>query len=209
MRAPAARSGGAAGVSHDSPRAQTCTFEGPGLQKHHQNSTKKTKREGEKNENCGGRGKKKSKILGGPAEGGPAEGGPAEGGPAEGGPAEGGSEGGPAEGGSGGEALNTPTTHTQHNNNNNTTTTQHNNNTAHNNTESHNTQHTTQQHNNTTTQQQQQQQQQQHLKISPKHYNKIGQSRFGQSRSRPRLAKVGRKIGQNRFGQSRFGQSRP
>ena len=37
---------------------------------------------------------------------------------------------------------------------------------------------------------------------------KIGQSRFGQSRSRPRLAKVGRKIGQSRFGQSRFGQSR-
>ena len=33
--------------------------------------------------------KKKSEILGGPAEGGPAEGGPAEGGPAEGGPAEG------------------------------------------------------------------------------------------------------------------------
>ena len=56
-------------------------------------------REGEKNKNCGGRGKKKSEILGGPAEGGPAEGGPAEGGPAEGGPAEGGpAEGGPAEG---------------------------------------------------------------------------------------------------------------
>ena len=33
---------------------------------------------------------------------------------------------------------------------------------------------------------------------------KIGQSRFGQSRSRPRLAKIGRK-----FGQSRFGLSRP
>ena len=29
VRAPAARSGGAAGVSHDSPRAQTCTFEVP------------------------------------------------------------------------------------------------------------------------------------------------------------------------------------
>ena len=25
----------AARVSHDNPRAQTCTFEGPGLQKHH------------------------------------------------------------------------------------------------------------------------------------------------------------------------------
>ncbi len=32
MRALAARSGGAAGVSHDSPRAQTCTFQGSGLQ---------------------------------------------------------------------------------------------------------------------------------------------------------------------------------
>ena len=98
---PAARSGGAAGVSHDSPRAQTCTFEGPGLQKHHQNSTKRTKREGEKNENCGGRKGKKREILGGPAEG------------------------GPAEGGSGGgvrrRGLNTPTTHTH------TTKTNHNN----------------------------------------------------------------------------------
>ena len=26
---------------HDSPRAQTCTFEGPGLRKHHQNSTRR------------------------------------------------------------------------------------------------------------------------------------------------------------------------
>ena len=48
VRAPAARSGGAAGVSHDSPRAQTCTFEGPGLQKHHQNSTKRTNKRGRK-----------------------------------------------------------------------------------------------------------------------------------------------------------------
>ena len=58
---------------------------------------KRPTREGEKNQNCGGRGKKKSEILGGPAEEGPAEGGPAEGGPAEGGPAEGGPAGGPAE----------------------------------------------------------------------------------------------------------------
>ena len=35
-----------AGVSHDNPRAQTCTFERTCLPKHHQNSTKKTKREG-------------------------------------------------------------------------------------------------------------------------------------------------------------------
>ena len=46
-----------------------------------------------------GGGKKKSEILGGPAEGCPAEGCPAEGGPAEGGPAEGvHRRGGPAEG---------------------------------------------------------------------------------------------------------------
>ena len=64
-----ARSGGAAGVSHDSPRAQTCTFEGPGLQKHNQNSTKRHPEREEKNEFCGGRGKKKSEILGGPGEG--------------------------------------------------------------------------------------------------------------------------------------------
>ena len=60
---------GAAGVPHDSPRAQTCTFEGLGLQKHHQNSTRRHPEREEKNEFCGGRGKKKSEILGGPAEG--------------------------------------------------------------------------------------------------------------------------------------------
>ena len=49
--APAARSGGAAGVSHDNQRAQTCTFEGPGLQKHHQNSTRRPPREGRKEGN--------------------------------------------------------------------------------------------------------------------------------------------------------------
>ena len=38
---------------------------------------------------------------------------------------------------------------------------------------------------------------------------KIGQSRFGHSRSRPRLAKVGQNIGQSRFVHSRFGQSLP
>ena len=59
----------AAGVSHESPRAQ-CTFEGPGLQSHHQNSTRRSPRKRRKNENCGGRGEKKSEILGGPAEGG-------------------------------------------------------------------------------------------------------------------------------------------
>ena len=48
---------------------QTCTFEGPGLQKHHQNSTRRPPEREEKNEFCGGRGKKKSEILGGPGEG--------------------------------------------------------------------------------------------------------------------------------------------
>ena len=48
----------AAGVSHNSPRAQTCTFEGPGLQKNHQNSTKGPPREGRKKEIVAGEGKK-------------------------------------------------------------------------------------------------------------------------------------------------------
>ena len=75
----------AARVSHDNPRAQTCTFEGPGLHKNHHNSSQKTPRERQKEQKWGGREKKKSEILGGPAEGGPEEGGRAEGGPAEGG----------------------------------------------------------------------------------------------------------------------------
>ena len=74
--APAARSGGAAGVPHDSARAQTCTFERPGLQKHHQNSTRKPT-ERRKKEISGGR-EKKSEILGGPGKGLPAEEGPGE-----------------------------------------------------------------------------------------------------------------------------------
>ena len=139
---------------------QTCRFEGPGLQKHHQNSTKKTKREGEKNENCGGRGKKKSEILGGPAEGGPAEGG---------------------SGGGGSEHThhthpphthNTTTQHKQHN----TTTTQH---TTTQNHTTHNTQHTTHNTQHTTTT----------ITTTPEIFaktrnTKIGQSRFGQSRSK-------------------------
>ena len=44
------------------PRAQTCTFQGPGLQKHTQNSTKGPPREGGENENNGRRGKKRAKI---------------------------------------------------------------------------------------------------------------------------------------------------
>ena len=51
----------AAGGSHHSPRAQTCTFKGPGLQKH-QNSTRRPPRERRNNENCGGRGEKRAKF---------------------------------------------------------------------------------------------------------------------------------------------------
>ena len=65
--------GGAAGVSHDSPRAQTCTFQDSGLQKHQQNSTKGLQ-ERERRLKIVEEGKK-SEILGGPAEGCPAEGG--------------------------------------------------------------------------------------------------------------------------------------
>ena len=83
MRAPAARSGGAAGVSHDSPRAQTCTFEGPGLQKHNQNSTKKDQQEREKRiKTVSGEGKKERNFgrSGGGGSGGGGSGGrgPAE-----------------------------------------------------------------------------------------------------------------------------------
>ena len=64
------------GVSHDSPRAQTCTFQCPGFQKHHQNSTRRHPERQKKNEKGLEREKKKSEILGGPAEGGLAQGGP-------------------------------------------------------------------------------------------------------------------------------------
>ena len=57
--APAAT---AAGVSHDNPRAQTCTCQGPGLQKQHQNSTSRPPRERRKNEISGGREKKTAKY---------------------------------------------------------------------------------------------------------------------------------------------------
>ena len=65
----------AAGVSHDSPRAQTCTFEGSGLHKHQQNSTKRTnKREGEQNKIVVGEGKKE-RHFGRPGGGGSGGGG--------------------------------------------------------------------------------------------------------------------------------------
>ena len=62
VRAPAARSGGATGVSHDSPKAQTCTFERPGA-----SNTTKIPREdpqrGKKRTNFpAGEGKKSAKF---------------------------------------------------------------------------------------------------------------------------------------------------
>ena len=83
MRAPPARSGGAAGVSHDSPRAQTCTFERP-VFKTPPKFNEKTPREEEKNEFFGGRGKKRAKFWAVQGKGCPAEGGPGKGGPGEG-----------------------------------------------------------------------------------------------------------------------------
>ena len=54
------RSPGAAGVSHDNQNTKRAHFEGPGLQKHHQNSTR---RHPEREERiCGGRGKKRAKF---------------------------------------------------------------------------------------------------------------------------------------------------
>ena len=53
------------GASHDSPRAQTCTFQGPGRQ-----LNEKTPREVEKERNGGGRGKKKKEQNFGRSSGG-------------------------------------------------------------------------------------------------------------------------------------------
>ena len=69
-----------------SPRAQTCTFEGPGLQKHHQYSTRRPPEREKKNEFCGGRGKKRAKFWAVQGKGGPGKGGPGKGGPGKGGP---------------------------------------------------------------------------------------------------------------------------
>ena len=61
--APAARSGGVAGVSHDSPRAQTCTFE-RGLQKTPPKFNEKTSQRAKRERNFWReREKKKSEFL--------------------------------------------------------------------------------------------------------------------------------------------------
>ena len=68
----------ATGVSHDNERAQTCTFEGSGLQKHHQNSAKGPTRE-KRLKTVAGEGKKGAKFWGSSGGGVQRRGGPAEG----------------------------------------------------------------------------------------------------------------------------------
>ena len=80
----------AAGVSHDNPRAKTSTFKVPTDQNRTKIPREDLQREEKRHKKTPGerqnqRRKKKSEILGGPAEGCPAEGGPAEGGPNQGG----------------------------------------------------------------------------------------------------------------------------
>ena len=65
---------GAAGVLHDNQRAQTCTFEGPGLDKHHQNSTRRPPREGRKERNFRWEREKKAKFWAVRRRGGPVPG---------------------------------------------------------------------------------------------------------------------------------------
>ena len=63
-----------AGVSHDSPRAQTCTFEGPSIQKNTTKIQREDPQRGTKRANMVARGKEGS-GRGGSRGGGPAEGG--------------------------------------------------------------------------------------------------------------------------------------
>ena len=53
---------GPPGLHTTARELQTCTFEGPGLQSHHQNSTKGPQRERRKNENSGVSGEKRAKF---------------------------------------------------------------------------------------------------------------------------------------------------
>ena len=63
--------------SHNNPRAQTCTFQGPGLQKHHQHSTRRHPETQKKNEMGAEEGKKRNFGRSGGEEG-LAQGGPGE-----------------------------------------------------------------------------------------------------------------------------------
>ena len=62
---------GPPGLAHDNQRTPNAHIWASRRFKHHQNSTNKTKREGEKNENCGGRGEKKARNFGPPPFGAP------------------------------------------------------------------------------------------------------------------------------------------
>ena len=62
---------GPPGLHMTTRELQKCRFERPGALNTTKIPRKGPTREGEKNKNCGGRGKRKSEILGGPAEGGP------------------------------------------------------------------------------------------------------------------------------------------
>ena len=55
---------GPPGLHMTTRELQTCTFERPGASNTTKNSTKGPTRDGEKNENCGGRGKKKARNFG-------------------------------------------------------------------------------------------------------------------------------------------------
>ena len=73
--------------SHHNPRAQTCTIEGPGLHKNHQNSTRRcTVSDKNRAKLVAGDGKKKAKFWAVLRRGVPPEGGPGEGCPAQRGP---------------------------------------------------------------------------------------------------------------------------
>ena len=73
--------------SHDSPRAQTCTFEGPRLQKHHQNSTRRHQRGKKRTNFAAGEGQKRAKFWAVPGRAVPGEGRSREGrSPGRGGP---------------------------------------------------------------------------------------------------------------------------
>ena len=64
VRAPAAWSGGAAGVPHDNQRAQTCTFEGPGSSKTPPNFNEKTSQREKKERNFRREREKKERNFG-------------------------------------------------------------------------------------------------------------------------------------------------
>ena len=75
----------AAGVSHDSPRAQTCTFKGPGLQNTTKIQREDTQRGKKRTNFAAGEGKKRAKFWAVQGKGVQGKGGPGKGGPGKGG----------------------------------------------------------------------------------------------------------------------------